>query len=262
MPEKLEYQFATSAPMPDGTEKVYVAEEYYAGRLDWYSLDEDQGIAALGPVPDSDQTGLKPDSPFTTIPVPVSFSGCRIPAGGPLKRRRPTSATSTPAPPTLQSCCLWSSRWSTPTTGSSCLPRLPAGTLVKLQGLAVTNVFGERFWIEAAGKGIDKEWSRWSMFTINVRNAPAGASADTTLLLLPTLAKAQVGPPVEEVLLVRDEVANMAWGVERTVALPTGVGRMGSEVATQTFAYLAGLDHRQDTRHRRHPWPLPFATRS
>jgi hypothetical protein len=118
---------------------------------------------------------------------------------------------------------------------------LPAGTLVKLQGLAVSNVFGERFWIEAAGKGIDKQWSRWSMFTINVRNAPAGASADTTLLLLPTLAKAQFGPPVEEVLLVRDEVANMAWGVERTVALPTGVGRMGSEVATQTFAYLQDL---------------------
>ena len=67
VPEKLEYQFATSAPMPDGTEKVYVAEEYYAGRLDWYSLDEDESITALDPVPGSEVTGLKPDAPFTTM---------------------------------------------------------------------------------------------------------------------------------------------------------------------------------------------------
>jgi hypothetical protein len=58
---------------------------------------------------------------------------------------------------------------------------------------------------------------------------------------LPTIAKAQTSPPVEEVYLVRDEVANMAWGVEKTVALPTGVSRMGSEVATQTVNYLENL---------------------
>ena len=74
-----------------------------------------------------------------------------------------------------------------------------------------------------------------------MRNAPAGTRADTTLLLLPTIAKGQTAPPTEEVLLVRDEVANMAWGVERLVALPTGASRMGNEVAAQTVSYLANL---------------------
>jgi hypothetical protein len=60
-------------------------------------------------------------------------------------------------------------------------------------------------------------------------------------LLLPTLAKAQMSPPLEEVLLVRDEVANMAWGIERMVALPTGIGRLGSEVAAQTINFLGNL---------------------
>ena len=59
--------------------------------------------------------------------------------------------------------------------------------------------------------------------------------------MLPTIAKGQTAPPTEEVLLVRDEVANMAWGVERVVALPTGASRMGNEVAAQTVSYLANL---------------------
>jgi hypothetical protein len=241
VPEKLEYQFAASAPMPGGTEKVYVAEEYYAGRLDWYSLDEDEGIAALGPVPNSNETGLKPDTPFTTIPVPVSFSGMPNTRWWAFEEKKTNfgdidaSTTDLAKLLFMEFALVYSNDWFVvPST-------LPAGTLVKIQGLAVSNVFGERFWIEAAGKGVDKDWGRWSMFTINVRNAPARAAADTTLLLLPTLAKAQIGPALEEVLLVRDEVADMAWGVERTVALPTGVGRMGSEVAVQTVTYLQDL---------------------
>ena len=80
------------------------------------------------------------------------------------------------------------------------------------------------------------------MFTVNVRNAPAGTSAsDSTLLLLPILASAQAGPMLEEVFLIRDEVANMAWGVEKTVPLASGISRPGGEVATQTFNYLQGL---------------------
>jgi hypothetical protein len=241
IPEKLEYQFAASAPMPDGSEKVYVAEEYYAGRLDWYSLDVDAAIAALDAVPGSDVTGLPPDAPFTTIPVPVSFSGMPNTRWWTFEEKRTNfgdidaSTTDLAKLFFMEFALVYSNDWFVvPCT-------LPAGALAKLQGLAVTNVFGERFWIEGAGRGIDKNWSRWSMFTINVRNAPAGAMADTTLLLLPTLAKSQDGPPVEEVMLVRDEVANMAWGVERTVALPTGLSRRGSEVAAQTLDFLEML---------------------
>ena len=70
---------------------------------------------------------------------------------------------------------------------------LPAGAIAAIRGVAVTNTFGERFWIEAAGSGADADWQRWSMFTINVRR-PAGAPADTSLLLLPTVAKLEQGP--------------------------------------------------------------------
>jgi len=241
VPEKLEYQFATSAPMPDGTEKVYVAEEYYSGRLDWYSLDEDAGTRALGSVAGAQNTGLKPDAPFTTIPVPVSFSGMPNTRWWTFEEKRTNfgdidaSTTDLAKLLFMEFALVYSNDWFVvPCT-------LPAGALAKIRGLAVTNVFGERFWIEAAGRGVDKDWGRWSMFTINVRNAPAGTAADTTLLLLPTLAKAQSGPLLDEVFLVRDEVANMVWGVEKAVPLPTGVSRRGDEVAAQTINFLQSL---------------------
>ena len=73
VPPRLEYQFAASAPEPDGSEKVYTAEEYYTGRLDWYSLDV--GPGTLAEVPGSETTGLPPDAARTMIPVPVTFNG-------------------------------------------------------------------------------------------------------------------------------------------------------------------------------------------
>jgi hypothetical protein len=98
-------------------------------------------------------------------------------------------------------------------------------------------VFGERFWIEAAGSGADADWQRWSMFTIDVVGRP-GAKADTSLLLLPTVTKILQSPPTEEVLLLRDEVANMVWGVEKMIPVPTGESKRGMEAARQTLAFL------------------------
>jgi hypothetical protein len=104
----------------------------------------------------------------------------------------------------------------------------------------VTNVFGERTWIEPAGSGPDDAWQRWSLFGVNVRD-DADAPADTSLLLAPTVPKIQEGDPIEEVMLVRDEMANMVWGVERTVPLPSGEARRGAEAGRETLAYLRRL---------------------
>ena len=76
VPDHLDYQFAVSAPMPDGTEKVYVADDYASAGSTGTASISTQSIASLGErrrAPNT--TGLPPDAPFTTIPVPVSFSG-------------------------------------------------------------------------------------------------------------------------------------------------------------------------------------------
>ena len=54
----------------------------------------------------------------------------------------------------------------------------PAGTLATVRGMAVTNVFGERIWIEAAGRGADDDWQRWAMFLMStLHSAEASRSA-------------------------------------------------------------------------------------
>jgi hypothetical protein len=242
IPERLEYQFSASAPMPGGNEKVYVADGFAAGRLDWYSLDVDAGIAALPPVAGSTSTGLPADVPFTTIPVPVSFSGMPNTRWWTFEDHATNfgdieaSTTDLAKLLFMEFALVYSNDWFViPCT-------LPSGSLAKIQGLALTNVFGERFWINPADQTSGEDTSRWSMFTINVRNAPAGRpDSDLTLLLLPTIAKELSGPALEEVMMVRDEVANMVWGVEKTVEQPAGFSRPGKEIAAQTISYLQGL---------------------
>ncbi|MEO1744314.1 MAG: hypothetical protein AAFR99_21240, partial [Cyanobacteria bacterium J06629_9] len=95
-------------------------------------------------------------------------------------------------------------------------------------------------WIEAAGQGEDDDWQRWSMFTINTRGQNQ-AAADTSLLLLPTVPKIQEGRPLEEISLVRDEVANMVWGIESRIPLPSGDSKPGHEAGYELYNFYNRL---------------------
>ena len=64
---------------------------------------------------------------------------------------------------------------------------------------------------------------------------------DTSLLMLPTVPKIQEGQPIEDVALIRDEIANMVWAVEATVPLPTGESKAGREAALETAAFHARI---------------------
>jgi hypothetical protein len=99
---------------------------------------------------------------------------------------------------------------------------VPAGTLATIQGLAVTDVFGERRWITPT---VTPEWQ---MYTLG--DQPG-------LLLPPGTPQVATGPALEEVSLVRDESANMVWGIEQVVRTATGDPRPGPAVAAETLAF-------------------------
>jgi hypothetical protein len=121
---------------------------------------------------------------------------------------------------------------------------LSEGTLTRVDGLAVTDVFGQRSWIQPAGTGADDDWQRWTMFTHDVAGtAPVEAQLG---IFLPAGVPVSEGPPVEDVLLVRDEAANMVWGIERTVWLGTGTPMPGEEAARETLAYRVRLHPEAD----------------
>jgi hypothetical protein len=109
----------------------------------------------------------------------------------------------------------------------------------------ITDTFGQRFWIKAAGSGAADGWRRWSMFNLDV----TGTAPDRPVLglyLPPTAPAVLERPPVEDALLVRDEDANMVWGIERTVWLATGMLlpalRPPVKVRPRTTLLRPGLD--------------------
>jgi hypothetical protein len=236
IPEHLEYQFSTSAPIADG-EKVYTADEHYQGRLDWYSLDIDGSPDAMSAVPGSEVTGLPPTTVQSMIPKPVTFSGMPNTRWWSFEDKKTNfgdidaSTTDLAKLLFMEFALVYSNDWFViPYT-------LPTGSIATIRGFVVTNVFGERLLIQPADAGRDASWQRWSVFTINIRNQP-GAAADTSLLLLPTGPKIQESAPTEEILLVRDEVADMVWGIEKLVPLPTGETKPGIGAARQTLAFF------------------------
>lgn len=236
---RLEYRFACSAP-EDGGEKVYAADEYHGGHLDWWRFDVDRGEAGLGDPGTPAPPPPAAEPPRTLIPTAVEFEGMPNRRWWAFEDRRTNfgdidAATTDVAKLLfLEFGLVYSNDW-------FLVPaEMPAGSVAQVRGVAVTNVFGERFWIEAAGAGADDAWQRWSMFTVSVQG-DADEEADTALLLLPTVPKIQESDAVEEVVLIRDEMANMVWGVETTVQLPSGASRRGAELAAETRAFFERL---------------------
>jgi hypothetical protein len=94
---------------------------------------------------------------------------------------------------------------------------LPVGSFTRIQGLLVTDVFGEQTLIRAADRGRDSDRQRWSMYRLD-----GDDSANMGLLLAPALASGMRSAPVEQVRFLRDEMANMVWAVEYRVASKLG----------------------------------------
>jgi hypothetical protein len=233
LPRKLEYQFGCSAPL-EQNDFVARAQEYYQGHLDWYAFERsaDNGLGE-GP------SGGPPPAGFvsTFLPVPIEFPGMPNTRWWKFEEGRTNLAGVSPDTTDLGKLLLlefglvYSNDWFVvPYT-------LPIGTLTRVRGIAVTNVFDERIWVEPVQDRPAAEWQRWSMFQLTAPSA-APASAEPALLLVPAATHVQQSPPLEEVALVRDEMANMVWGIERSVPLASGRSKPGSEAARELFNHL------------------------
>lgn len=240
-PSRLEYRFACAAPDAAGGETVLKADEYAQGRLDWYSFDLDKSVATLGTSAGAPDVPL--DQQYVTrsfIPAPVRFNGMPDTRWWAFEDGKTNFGDIKPATQDIAKLLLiefglvYANDWFVvPYT-------VPTGSVLRIQGLVVANTFGERFWIQAAGRGADEAWQRWAMFSLSIKG-DADEAADLTLLVLPTVPKIQEGEPREVIALTRDEMANMVWGIETIVPLPTGWTRGGNVAAAEYRAYLQHL---------------------
>lgn len=236
-PSALEYGFACSV-QKKAAEKVLSAGEYAHGHLDWYAFDHDPVEPGFGALP----ALLRPEVPLTRsfIPTPVQFEGMPDTRWWALEDRKTDFGDVKPSTTDLAQLLLiefglvYANDW-------FLVPfRLPAGTLAEIEGMAVTNSFGEHFWIKAAGRGSDQSWHRWNMYTLSVKGDSL-AKADMSLLLPQSTPPAQEGRPLEDVHLVRDEMANMVWAIEAVIPSVSGQGQSGGEAAEEAAQYHRGL---------------------
>ena len=92
---------------------------------------------------------------------------------------------------------------------------IPHGSVTTVDSVTYTNTFGERFLVRSTSALRPND--HWRMYTLS-GSGPGGDA----LLVPPASVHVQSGPALEDVLFMRDEMANLAWGVERIITEASG----------------------------------------
>ncbi|GAA5196432.1 hypothetical protein GCM10023322_65350 [Rugosimonospora acidiphila] len=246
VPDHLEYAAALTVDAPGGAATL-LADEYHGGHLDWYSVDaaaaESEPPADADPPADGDPPADPPvvSGPRTVrsfLPTGARFDGMPDPRWWTFEEARTNFGDVQPETTDLAKLLLIEFGLVSGTDWFLAPVQAPVGTVIRVDGLAVTDVFGQRTWIQPAADG-DEPWSGWSMFTTTDRR---GGTAPG-LVLIATTPTVMAGAPAESAQFVRDEVANLVWAVETAVRLPDGSSRRGREAATELHRrYQDALD--------------------
>jgi hypothetical protein len=227
-PAHLEHVFSVAAPMtaPDGhdAEVVLTAAGYADGHLDWHAFDVD-ATATLG--------AAGPSQPWTAtaVPTPVRFPGMPSPRWWELEDGATNFGAIDAAPDDLARLALLEFVLVYANDFLEVPMDLPVGSLCRIDRLTVTNTFGERLDIDPV-EDADGGHGPWSMFRLSA----LGDARGDFLLLAPTVDASLHGGPIEEVLLARDEMANVAWAIEQRVQTPVGTTAVPRERADDVRA--------------------------
>jgi hypothetical protein len=208
-PQRQEYALATAAQSAAGP-VVLRADEYTDGRLDWWTFRASTAPDLGSPV------NVPPNPPYTLpamLPTPVRYPGMPSDRFWEFEDARVNLGALDAGPADLGRLLLveyglvygndW---WLIPI-------ELPVGSLFTVTNLEVRDTFGQ---VTAVGPSRNADGTRWEMFELGQTGRGAGRLADL-FFLPPTLARRLEGDPIERVSLLRDEMANLAWGVENVV---------------------------------------------
>lgn len=227
---RLEYRAAAAAPLPDGSALALQMPEHNGQLMDSFSWELGSLPEGLQPLVDAAQVSLLRQ---TFIPTPVSFPA--MPRArwwefedstidlGNLQARK----TDLGLLLLSEFGLLYSNDW--------LLIPLPlsAGHLARIRNIRVTDVFGVQSTVKPALQD-----ASWQLFQLG---SPALPEPGGWLFLPPVAPHYLEGPNLEEVHLLRDEMANMVWGVEQTVPNGLGEGTEGRGAGLRLEAWLQQL---------------------
>lgn len=222
-PDRMEYAFTLSTRLGDDQfgERPLSAEQYADGALDWYSFDLNLNI----------NTGTAGDPPGsliarTVVPAPLTFHGMPAQRFWELEDARIDLGALQPGVTDLAQMLLVETMTGYGNDWYVIPIELAAGSLVASTSLVVTDTFGVQTLLRPAGDPhLTPSHSGSSMFTLSVPVDPGAVGGPSSnLFFLPATVVAQDGPVLEEVMMLRDELANLAWAVERRLENPLEAG--------------------------------------
>ncbi len=214
LPERMEYGFSVAAKLSD-REQVLTAQEYYEGHLDWYAFDANPEVT-LGAAADK---AFK-EVTHTAIPAPASFRGMPAARFWEFEDAQ-VNFGSVDAGPTdilrllmVEFALTYGNDWFV-------IPlELEVGFLYRSTALVITDSFGIRTALKP-GAELGEPSASWRMFQHSSLRDSEQKPVPNLFFLPPSLVKSLESKPVEEVLFLRDEMANLAWAVERVIESPS-----------------------------------------
>lgn len=215
-------------------ENCYVAEDYDSGKLSWYSFDK-KGADDLS----VEKSEIKM---LSYIPTPANIPGAPSSRLWEFEDRRVNMGNGNNdfnfigTVAMMQYVTMYSNDWMiTPLETET-------GTVLDVEGIVIKDSFGNRHYINKSAQDLDelqykkthknctedelnKKFTklsytdRWDMFGCSYNDAYAKQNFTTSrgLFFPPTVLRCEESKPIEEVQFLRDEMANMVWGVETTL---------------------------------------------
>jgi hypothetical protein len=211
-PHRLEYSFAVQATLSTGNVALR-ADEYVGGTLDWYSFD-----AAAAPGLGATAHPVAPEVVSKQVmPTPVRYPGMPSDRLWAFEDANVYLGEVQAGSTDLARLALVEFSLAFGTDWFLVPFPLRYGDVARVHSLAVTDTFATRIAVKPSR---DVGRPGWTVF----QNTPVDdRSPLADVFVLPaTVRHALEGPPLEEVALFRDEMANLVWGVERVVQGPSG----------------------------------------
>ena len=212
--ERMEYAFSVGARLGDG-ERVLTASEYYEGRLDWYAFDSNPEVS-LSAVTDPPPTEVV----RAAIPAPPTFRGMPALRFWEFEDAQVDFGSVDAGPTDLGRMLLVEFALAYGNDWFVMPVDLDVGALYRTRSLVVTDTFGVRSLVPCSSD-VGAPSSAWRMFQHSYTHWSGLTKPESNLFFLaPTLISNLESAPVEEVLFARDEMANVAWAIERLIESP------------------------------------------
>ena len=220
-------------------ENTYIAEDYDTGKLSWYSFDYSGDEKAVEENPKDGDTATAPEVKMLSyIPTPAKIPGAPATRLWEFEDRKvnmgncETDFSFIGTAAIMQYVSMFSNDW-------MIMPlETETGTVLDVKGIVVKDSFGDRYYIGNNAQQMDKQefykvnpnakpeeydqliyTDRWNLYGSSFDGAYRDRNFSTSngLMFPPTVLRCEESKPIEEVQFLRDEMANMVWGVETTI---------------------------------------------